>query len=79
MPHSCGPITRDISMGKVTIVRHSPGDPSPYAKAMIFLSGKWPPRPGAMPADSKEAAPTSDDASTSTPAAPSSRPTIVGA
>jgi hypothetical protein len=30
-------------MGKVTIVRHSPGDPSPYAKAMIFLSGKWPP------------------------------------
>ena len=57
-------------MGKVTIVVHPPGNPSPYAKAMIFLSGKWPPRPGATPADSKEAPSTSDDASTSTSAAP---------
>jgi hypothetical protein len=64
-------------MGKLTIVQHPPGDPSPFARAMIFLPGKWPSQPGTTSAASKEAPP--DDTSTSTPAAPSSRPTNAGA
>jgi hypothetical protein len=35
----------DTSMGKVTIVHHPPGNPSPFAKAMVFLGGSWIPRP----------------------------------
>ena len=59
-------------MGKLTIVHHTPDNPGPFAKAMIFLAGSWIPRPGSTTIDSGPRHPT--DASPPTPATPAGPP-----
>jgi hypothetical protein len=63
-------IRRDTSMGIVRIVRHSPGDPAPFSRPVIYLTGSWPRH---LLAKLKASAPTkatSDGGSTSTPQGP---------